>query len=318
MISSVLLNDSLKFQIGSCRFELHNEEKRLSKLTIESDDIKFNKYPRIEHMEGEIPNVIIPMDTFLLSLKPQVRAIRGALSLWGVHDIDVEYPKSSWQPETDEETHSTSILSAKMSRQTREDEAPREFPLDIIVRSIVSRGRLVEYEIPFEFYRRGATDIYNERYIEAIYDFYFVFEYLWGNGKFHKKEIVSQFVSIPLAVSTVEYARSKPPAQIVSNKADLDLYQDTYYKKSTEEIFEHIVELRGFLHHQSSKRKQTWNPSSDREYRVDSHFLHTAAHQAMVNIFFEIIFADSEVEKFKATKVYTKDNSLVNWIPIED
>ena len=316
--SSLLLTVPLKFQVGRYLFELHNEETRFSKLIVESENVRFNEYPRFENKEGEIPSMTIPIDPALLFLEPEIRAVRGALSMWGVHDIDVEHPKSSWQPETDEEKQSTNVFGTSISKQSREDEPPRESPLDMIVRSIVSRERLVEYEVPFEFYRRGAEDIYKDRYIEAIYDFYFVFEYLWGNGKFRKKEIVSQFASSPQAVASVEYARNNPPSQVSSNKPDLDLYRTNYHEKSSEEIFEQIVGLRGFLHHQSSKRKQNWNPGSDIKYRVDSHFLHIAAHHAVLNIFTGILFEKAEIEKFKTTKVYTKDNRLVNWTSIED
>lgn len=315
--SSVLLLSPLKFEFGRYRFELHDEEKRFSRLVVETDGVQFKEYPRVENNKEERSHFKIPVDPAMVFLEPEIRAVRGALSMWGVHDIDVENSKSSWQPETEDEKRSTSIFGASMSKQSIEDEPPREFPLDMLIRSLVSRERLVEYEIPFEFYRRGAEDIYRERYIEAIYDFYFVLEYLWGNGKFRKREVVSQFMASPQAVASVEFARNNPPAAVASHKSDLELYRSSYYEKTIEEIFEQIVDLRGFLHHQSSTRNKNWNPNTDRKFRVHSYFLQIVAHDSVSKIFIGILFDEEEGEKFKTTKVYTKDNKLVNWVPIE-
>jgi len=314
--STLYLDPPLKFQFGRYNFELHNKDKRFSKLIIESEGVRFSEQPRIERTDNNIPHIKLPNDPELLFLKPEMRAIRGALSMWGVHNIDVENPTSSWQPETKEEKKNTTIFSATISKKDREDEPPMKSPLDIIIRSIVSRDRLIEYEVPFEFYRRGAEDLYEERYIEAIYDFYFVFEYLWGNGKFRKKEIISQFSSSPQAVASIVHAQENPPDAITSIKSDLNLYRKNYSDKSPEKIFEYIVDLRGFLHHQSPKRKKNWKPSSDINYIIDSHFLHIAAHQSVFNIYMNTLFDKKEIEKFKKTKVYTKDNNLVDWIPM--
>jgi hypothetical protein len=42
--------------------------------------------------------------------------------------------------------------------------------------------KIVALDIPLEFHRRGVEDGHYERFVEAIYDFFFVLGYLFGEG----------------------------------------------------------------------------------------------------------------------------------------
>ena len=43
------------------------------------------------------------------------------------------------------------------------------------------------------------------------------------------------------------------------------------------EILKKIVELRGFLHHHTLKRKDIWHPEDHNKYETDAHFFQAVA-----------------------------------------
>ena len=314
--SRTILDPALRFNHQRWQFSLETEKGRFCRLVVEIGGVSFSEFPRIEHPpEAKLPHIKIPIDPMLATVQREIRAARGALSIWGVHDIDTENPKSEWIPETPEEHGSTDIYGMSRPRTPRSSARPLKSSLDMIVRCFLARQRFVPHEIPFEFYRRGADDMYYGRYIEAIYDFYFVLEYLFGGGKFSKRDICKSFLSSALCRKAILKGQTEPFGSIMDKRPVHLAFHKKYHTKSLEEVVETIVSLRGFLHHQSLTRRNNWNPGTQGEFEADAFFLQRVSFEAVMRLSTEILFDPKEMAAFHATPIYGPGNIRVNWFP---
>jgi hypothetical protein len=279
--------------------------------------VKLNNLPRIKQPQGGgMHEFIIPADPQLHLIQTEIRTVRAALSLWGVQDIDVDNPKIDWTPETEEERKATDIFGFSMKKASRGEGHLFPVAQDLLVRSILSRSKFVPIQIPLEFYRRGNEDVHDERYIEAIYDFYFVFEYLFGGGKYDKKGVGRAFLASKEAKDAFANAQAAPPSSIRQHPSNLRIFKSKYQSQPIENVIETIIGVRGFLHHQSLKRKRNWNPAVQSEFKVDALFMKSAAQNVAAKLAGKILFLPTEITAFQATTVHADGGAIVNWVPL--
>jgi hypothetical protein len=314
--SSIKLERQMEFMSDGMKFILECPNSRFSRLTIEVSGVHFSDYPKtVLPGNGEHLGLIFPKDPWLKRVQAEARLIKATLSLWGVLDIATESPEISWEPESDEEIKNTNIFGLKKSIVSLREIEPVSISNDMLIRSILSRDGFREFEIPLEFYRRGLDDYGSEHYIESIYDFYFVLEYLWGNGKFKKNDIVREFISSEDATLAINLAIKPFESAMHDRHLDKEYCNASYLNKDANKIFEHIVDLRGYLHHQSSRRKYNWNPGFQSEYEIDATFLFWVTHFAVSKISTRLLFQKAEIDRFMSTPIFNADGQKIVWLP---
>lgn len=318
VLSKIGFPTSLEFEAKNHKFKFLKINGKLSKIVVEIRGTKLPFNPTITSGPyGATPHVKIPADAGFDFLQFELRAIKGALYLWGIDDIDTNGPELEWIPETEEEKEQTKIYS--LSTKIEDSEEVREdAPLDLLIRTIVSRRLFLEYELPLEFYRRASEDLGKGRYIEAFYGFYFVLEFLFGHGQFKKGILLSHYGNEEKVKEAIQTAISEPHSEVLGDARFREKYRSTYIGKSKEEILEHIIDRRGFLHHQSSSRKRNWSPHNDQEFAVDAFFLQMMSYKIIADFCIDKLFDENEFEGFKQIKVRTDDGRIVNWTPMKD
>ena len=85
------------------------------------------------------------------------------------------------------------------------------------------------------------------------------------------------------------------------------------YAQSPESAASHLVDARGYLHHQSGRRSLNWDPSSQSTHRVDAHFLEWTCLLALQHFGTPILFEENEVRRFEKTAVTTREGHKVTW-----
>jgi hypothetical protein len=123
----------------------------------------------------------------------ELKTLQGLLSLFGLRSIDIRYPEVEWIAENDEEREYLKVYSFKTNRQ---EPLPGSIPLvsfDIVARAVLACRNAYKIEMPLSFFRRAVVDMHEQQFIEAIYDFYFVLETVYGGGKFKKAEVLAGF-----------------------------------------------------------------------------------------------------------------------------
>lgn len=118
-------------------------------------------------------------------------------------------------------------------------------------------------------------DVYEQNYIEAIYDFYFILETLFGDGQYKHDAVARAFLSSDQLRSCVQGALSDPGPVITYDDHIRTQFEESYRGMTVEEAVERIITLRGHLHHHTAKRRDIWHPEDQRRYEVDARFLQT-------------------------------------------
>jgi hypothetical protein len=252
----------------------------------------------------EEPLFAVPPDPFVNVVIEEVRAIRGALALWGVIDIDVDRVLREFVPETIEENGAIRMKSIKYERWDRQ-----KLPLVPNTSDLLSRKSLAAYELPLEFHRRGADDRFHEQYVEAIFNFFFVLEYLFGEGQFRTARLVRNFLASPKLLAGLAEARS----QFLENSQSEDVtkkFQEKYGNQKDEEVVQTIVDLRGKLHHQSIKRIN-WHPALQKEFEMDADFLGAVCQSVLMAVVLEVLFGENEKKEFLAIPVFDAEGNPI-------
>jgi hypothetical protein len=214
----------------------------------------------------------------------ELRALQGLLSLFGLHSIEMERPEVRWIPESEDERSQLHIFSYKATAQPLADEEVWPMPFDVLARAILAADAATDIEIPLNFFRRGMLDVYEQHYIEAIYDFYFILETLFGKGKFKSAAVSSAFLDSSQLRSCVERAVADPGPMIMLDSRARTTLERSYGKLSVEDAIGKMVELRGYLHHHTSKRRGIRNPEEQHKYEIDALFFQTVTYNVIFAI----------------------------------
>ncbi len=239
---------------------------------------------------------IQPKTPHLPFIQRELRALQGLLALFGLHSIDLDDPEIEWLPESEEERAELYLFSFKRRAEPLSDDHIPRLPLDLMARSIIASDAATDIEVPLNFFRRGMLDVYDRNYIEAIYDFYFVLETLFADGKFKKAAVLEAFRSSDQLRSSVELALADPGTMLIRDRSTREDFRRVYSTLSVEQALEKIVELRGHLHHHTQKRRNTWHPDEQRRFECDALFLQAVAYNVV----------------FKLAEPYLWDEEVVN------
>jgi hypothetical protein len=326
IVSQVALADpTMRFSHDGFSFELRSPDRRLIALAVETptavlpQDWKEQARAKLEREakpeEKDLPILVSPPEPFFAAVQHQVRIIRGALCLWGVTDINTMQPAIEYLPDSPREEADLDLLGVNLKRQSR-SELPllRGLP-DMIVRCILARAEFDQYEIPLEFYRRGCDDCYNQEFVEAIYDFYFVLEFLFGGGQTKATPVERAFASEPALRKAITEAESGVSRAANEGENWAKRSADKYGGADSTETIKKIVRLRGFLHHQSQTRRENWNPGSPTEYEPDAHFLRLICQSVLLNLGIRILFGPDAMRQFQQVPVFGTDGRLIYWRP---
>lgn len=262
------------------------------------------------HTEGKVKaSIHIPLDPYLWGIQEELRTLQGLLSLFGLKSISIDNPKIEWIPESEQEKTRLQLFGAGPITYSKNKLPARPLPHDILVGALIASKETWEarsIEIPLNFYRKGTHDIFERRYIEAIYDFYFVLETLYGDGKFKKNAIIEKFTQSAELRESIKKALDTPDHEMLGDKKLSQIYKQKIASKSIEEIIAYIVELRGFLHHHTIKNKRIWHPDNHNEYKVEALFLLTVCFNIAMRIFCDLALSKETKQVYESIKFQVK------------
>ncbi len=214
----------------------------------------------------------------------EVRSIEALLSVFGVHKIDLNHFTTTWIPENDEEKAAIKVrkFSTDLGKPDLTHAPP--LPFDLLARSVFAADEAAEIEMQLAFFRKGSLDCYEHRFIDGIFNFYFLLESLFGAGKYKKQTVKQAFKSSKQLRKAIQKALSDP----IVTKSTLQNESCNFIKKfgamSVDSIIEYIVDLRGFLHHHTGKRKDIWHPEDHKRYQLDAFLLQSIAFRVSMEM----------------------------------
>lgn len=315
VVSRVSLPTPMEFVHRGFTFRVIDRDKRFTEIVVETPSVQLPpNWKRAPDPARSIPVFTVPPDPYLPAIQNEIRAIRGALTLWGVIDIDADQPDVEFIPENPVEHSELDMFSMNLKRQPR-DQLPMIPPLpDMLVRCVLARNQFARYEIPLEFYRRGSDDCYHRQYVEAIFSFFFILEYLFGGGKFKTRQLETQFLaSADLQIAITD---AQKHTKIAARGEEWAKRATTKYGSATfDKIVTEIIDLRGFVHHQSLTRTGNWNPGTQGSFESDARFLQVVAQSTLMKAAVDILFAPEAMREFLSIPVIDQTGKPIPWQP---
>jgi hypothetical protein len=205
-------------------------------------------------------------------LMKTLRTLEGFLSVYGLESIGLDQMDISWVPESEEDKKR--LQTTGFSFKFKKPEAtPVRAPFSVVTRAVIASTEHLEWEIPLNFFRRGRIDFLERRYIDAIYDFYLLLETLFANGKTKNRVVKQQFANSSELVAFSSRVLSEGEQSVIRRGGRASLlvaFRATHSKQTPQQFLEHLVDLRGFLHHHSLKNPKIWHPALEYDYELDA------------------------------------------------
>jgi hypothetical protein len=230
----------------------------------------------------------------------ELRVVEGFLSLWGLEGIDIDNPAQSWHPDTEEEKEKLHITSFANSFHQLADSELSPTPFDVIAKSFIAAWDAREIEVPLSFFRKGRIDCRGRRYIEAFYDYYFVLETVYADGKTKNSAVKEAMKRNCAFLGLIDEALSDDIflASILEKPVLKTGFEKKYSNKSAAAVIDALVETRGFLHHHNSKRPGIWHPEEHSRFELDSLVIEAIAFRVVFTLAKPFMFSDRTVDGY--------------------
>jgi len=157
------------------------------------------------------------------------------------------------------------------------------------------------------FYKRGVDDSLSHRHIEALYNFYFFLEILFGNGKFKQNQIREEFLKSEQLCKAIELMKEDSAFnQIASSEFVKKIHSFT-----ASEILDHIIKTRGRLHHSTKQPKNYWHPEKQYYFLNEALLLHSICMHIAIRRYYEASFTKVILKATKKVKRCLRRNSKI-------
>ena len=286
-------------------FQVKGRLKLSTFFPIKSDGFAFNfvtdRLGLVSHIEVECPcqledwpkirknsNGITEVDTRNSSwpfIVVKLRGIESLCSIWGIKSIDMDNYRVEWIPDNEEEKSKLKINNYEVSSLPLSDEELKPVSFPYIGQAIIASWDGEKISTICSFFRRGSEDYENRQYITAIYQFYFIIESLYGDGKFKEKDLVKKFKSSDELKSIFDKTFNNNEFMVGVSKKLISQFNESehYGDRNFDKFMLRFIKLRGFLHHHSSKNKNAWHPERHIDYELDAFALSAVAHSVVIN-----------------------------------
>jgi len=245
-------------------------------------------------------NATTPM---LPLIRQQLRSLQGFLSMFGLRKIEIDNLDIEWLPDNDAERVALPLFQHSESRQDIPDADVKPLPYDLFARSVLAADAAAAIDVSMNFFRRGMVDVYERSYIEAIYDFYFLLETLFADGKFRQDEVIRRFAHSSLLRSCISQVIHDPGRMIRSSLKLMQEFHRTYGHMTVDKIVEKIVALRGYLHHHTQKRRDIWHPDEQIQFELDALVLQSVAFHVVFEVAREYLWDDTVMHTYEEIRL---------------
>lgn len=292
--------DLKAFEVDDLRFEFTlNEKQFISEISV-SERIEKSCFPTLQKPSNNGYSWVIDFKSPRLEeIKEVVKQIEGMFSFWGIDSISIDTPRYEWIPENETEIQDLPLYSFSKKTEGVPDEEIYPISFELIAKPIIVAVKNKQSNVLYSFYRRGRVDLIKGENIAAIYNYYFIIESHYAAGKYKKTEVKNNLLKSASFLENIE--------NVLNDKFFLEsiperlksLYKEKYLSKSHGELIEYIVNLRGFLHHFSTKRKENWHPDKQDEFRLEAIFLSKLTYNLLFSEMSQKLNNDEVVTKYQ-------------------
>ncbi len=294
--------NDLMFEFKGRSYEFKTDEQDFLTEIVVSVKAEADKYaPQIMPLTDDVAkyHIHIKDEPTSVFIKEETRNLEGILSLFGLDEVDLTYPEISWIPENEEEK--AKIHMPKFKAGINQDKPLSELlPPDLMARAIMASYDSFDWQIPFTFYRKARVDYKNGWFLEACYDYFFLLEYLFADGKFKTNEVKKNFKAAPELQAAIKQVLNDKSITQYLQTISQKKYDEIVNGKTAEEISDFFVDLRGKIHHQSKKHKKGWHPANQQDFKFEAELFANVCFNLMMKAANDLMFSkDVDVKAIK-------------------
>ena len=219
------------------------------------------------------------------NLIEMVQYLEATLSFGlGVTKIDWDEPKLVYIPESEEEARKINVQDLTVHHHYPEPQRIR-LTAGAFKAIVQQKSKEESLKIVKLFHREGVREFDSLRYIQAYYNFYFILEDLYGEGKTQNRDIEQKLKSNQTLRTIIQQALDtaiKPHGNHLQNIQNFLREENMSF--NVDGIIELIVRVRGQLHHysrKSTKRKGT--PLNQRDFESMAFLLMGISVQSIIH-----------------------------------
>jgi len=270
------VNDRQKVEKISISKHVPEEMMESLGMTVSSGkgDIKFNfEFKTDDMLHEEIQKKL-----------QEIEAHLGFATIGTLRKVLWEIPTIEYVPEDDSDEEK--IKSSSVSLKRRLIDKPIAITDEYLIKIIKNVEELELLSISKSFWLLGSNLYRISQYILAFYQFYFVIEGLYANGKFRTNEVLKEFQKSKKFTEVCEYAMKffSTNCAEMNEKINQFLSQEEL-ECSVIGMQTLILRMRGNLHHYSHKcKKDQPIPTNQEKYKeiasmITVSYTHLRAHE---------------------------------------
>lgn len=286
VIGRVQLEKPLEIYDGDIRVKLDINENHVLTRTSICSQIRNDEIPEITSGKRSVALHIYERESPTNSmLEARLRSLEGILTTSGVERFDFTRTGRKWFRALalgkDEEV----IFGYESDHQAKplsNIHLPADYTTYLVGVSLNPKNDSLSLSLLL--FRRGWEQYCNFNYIEAIWYFSFFIEHSFAQGKIKTAHQKAAYCASPEMQSAFIAAKSSINDEV--RRGDISKQDaDNLLVSIDFEIFSGwLVNLRGEMLHQSSRRNKTWHPSNAMERKRDATVLATFCSEAALQV----------------------------------
>jgi len=292
VVGSLVFREDLIFESKGRQYEFGTEDDYLKKICVTVREDAETHGPKWGPTPNQ-PNVSeIKLNTLNLPfIQIELLNLEGLLSPFGIEEIDIKFLEIFWTAETEEEKKYIQIPQWKYYINKDKPKSP-QFPKDLMARAILSAYDAEKWQIPLAFYRKGLTDYKHGRFLEACFDYYFMIETLFADGKFKNKDVKANFKKTKELHDAIHQVYDDHKFMNYLQGISPSKFMNIVQNKPAGDILGFFVDFRGLIHHHSGKDKKRWHPANNQEFKFEAELFANVCFHIGMKIVNEQMFCD--------------------------
>lgn len=205
-------------------------------------------------------NFAEPPDENREKLLERLCRLEGVFSLIGQITFDLRRLEWTWFEENDQSEREI-LVSTTLDFEPNKIKRPALSGTELA--SLAKRAIDGDSQtlMTINLFKTGEDNFQNYRYQESLRFFLLALEHEFSGGKFRTADTEKNYLKENRLISAIAQADKYALQFSVTGDIQRETIRDILETKSSGEIVRWLVGLRGYLFHQSSKRKATWHPS---------------------------------------------------------
>jgi len=182
----------------------------------------------------------------------ELESVLSFTTMGSLRRIEWDVVKEEFIPETEEEKKQVSISGLEFGKEY--PDYPSYLDVNSFYRIVQHKHHYRSLMVPEAFFREGMNEFHSRRYVNAFYNFYFILEDFYGQGKTRNKDITDSFKNSAEFMNILRWIMDEYIDKHVKHRMNIQRFcQEEKVSYDINGMIDLLQKVRGNIHHYSSK-----------------------------------------------------------------